>query len=119
MTTSLHTATSEERRAFSGSPVIVGGGLQGLLGRVVTDEPGGWSRARLDLGVYRVLGGEPGGQPDNLIRGADEKTEFAWNSPAWRQAIEDCYGSRAEIFSMKTFDLHEGYECGPFSTIDR
>ena len=83
---------------------VIEGVLDGVLGRAWCDERG--EVARLQLGVYQILGGDPGGAAGTRLLGAIPapcEVVLPPDRPAWVAAAEAAFGDRAQRRTMTVF----------------
>lgn len=80
--------------------------VEGRLGTATTDDPNRPTVARLSLGCYEIVGGDPGhplARP--LVADVGPRQEIVYgNDPAWRRLVLDVHGGRVADRPMTIFD---------------
>ena len=78
--------------------------LEDRLGRVWGNQLEGPEAARIDLGCYNILGGDPQAKgAEELIRQVEAPMEFVYPDDAWRQLILKVHGDRVRDRPMDSF----------------
>jgi hypothetical protein len=85
---------------------IVEAVFEGRLGSVTSDDPDHPTVARLSLGCYAIVGGDPThALARELVASIEPPREIVYgNDPAWRRLILDVHGDRVSDRPMTIFD---------------
>lgn len=80
--------------------------VEGRLGTIESDDPNAPAVARLSLGCYAVVGGDPGHpMAGRLVETVQRPREIVYgNDPAWRRLVLDVHGERVVDRPMTIFD---------------
>ena len=85
---------------------VVDAAVEGRLGSVTSDHPERPSVARLSLGCYAIVGGDPGhGSARELLEAVEPPREIVYgNDAAWRRLVLEVHGARVSDRPMRLFD---------------
>jgi GNAT superfamily N-acetyltransferase len=88
---------------------VIGAVLEGRAGRIHRNGEGPPRAARLSLGCYEVLGGDPTTEEARqLILSSPRPCELVYgNDPGWRRRILEVLGSAVQDRPMRSFDACE------------